>query len=114
MMNPHYCFQKRFIKKCSQAQTLGMQYSKQGVNVLKNTPTIIPGGLTSVMEISFISSRFTPHLKQNTTVIAAFGPTTAKAVKDAGLRLDVEAPTPEAPSMTAALEQYLKKESGNN
>ena len=37
----------------------------------------------------------------------------AKAVKEAGLRLDVEAPTPEAPSMTAALELYLKKEMSN-
>ena len=33
-----------------------------------------------------------------------------KAIKDAGLRLDMEAPTPEAPSITAALEMYLKKQ----
>ncbi|MFH0892907.1 MAG: uroporphyrinogen-III synthase [Bacteroidota bacterium] len=50
-----------------------------------------------------------PKFKQNTTVIAAFGPTTAKAVIDAGLRLDVEAPTPQAPSMTMAIDQFLKK-----
>lgn len=55
-----------------------------------------------------------PNFNQKDIRIGCFGPTTAKAVKDAGLRLDVEAPTPEAPSMTAALEQYLKKESGNN
>ena len=36
------------------------------------------------------------------------------SIKDAGLRLDVEAPTPEAPSMTAALDLYLKKELGGN
>ncbi|WP_257606533.1 uroporphyrinogen-III synthase, partial [Gabonia massiliensis] len=41
--------------------------------------------------------------------IGCFGPTTAKAVRDAGLRLDVEAPRPEAPSMTAALELYFKE-----
>jgi len=50
-----------------------------------------------------------PKFKQNAIKIAAFGPTTAKAVKDAGLNLNIEAPTPVAPSMTMALEQYLKK-----
>lgn len=40
--------------------------------------------------------------------IGAFGSATAKAVKDAGLRLDIEAPTPETPSMTAALDKYLE------
>ena len=50
-----------------------------------------------------------PDFEQNGTLIAAFGPTTVKAVKDAELRLDVEAPLPEAPSMTGAIELYLKK-----
>ena len=50
-----------------------------------------------------------PKFEQNGTVIAAFGPTTAKAVRDAGLRLDIEAPLPEAPSMTGAIELYIKK-----
>jgi uroporphyrinogen-III synthase len=42
--------------------------------------------------------------------IAAFGPTTAKAVRDNGLRLDLEAPLPEAPSMTGAMELFIKRE----
>ena len=50
-----------------------------------------------------------PAFKQNNTRIAAFGPATAKAVKDAGLVLDIEAPLPNAPSMTGALELYIKK-----
>lgn len=50
-----------------------------------------------------------PDFKQNKTRIAAFGPTTAKAVKDAGLILDIQAPLPNAPSMTGALELYIKK-----
>ncbi|MDR0994868.1 MAG: uroporphyrinogen-III synthase [Tannerella sp.] len=54
-----------------------------------------------------------PDFQQNDIRIGCFGPTTAKAIRDAGLRLDVEAPTPEAPSMTAALELYLKKETDN-
>jgi len=48
-----------------------------------------------------------PKFKQNKTRIACFGPTTAKAVEEAGLRLDVHAPNPKAPSMTMALEQYI-------
>ncbi len=60
---------------------------------------------------SGIHSLFTnfPDFKQNKTRIAAFGPTTAQAVLDAGLLLDIEAPLPNAPSMTGALELYIKK-----
>lgn len=55
-----------------------------------------------------------PDFEQNSTKIASFGPTTAKAVKDAGLRLDIEAPTAQAPSMTMALEQFIKKHNKAN
>lgn len=48
-----------------------------------------------------------PEFKQNKTRIAVFGATTAKAVEDAGLKIDILAPTPKAPSMTMALEQYI-------
>ena len=47
--------------------------------------------------------------KQEDIFIASFGTTTAKAVTDAGLRLDIPAPMPEAPSMTMALEQFIKQ-----
>ena len=46
---------------------------------------------------------------QNSTLIAAFGHTTSHAVIEAGLRLDIQAPVPEAPSMTMSIENYLKK-----
>ena len=50
-----------------------------------------------------------PDFKQNDTRIAAFGSTTKKAVEDHGLRLDIKAPSPESPSMTMAIDQYIKK-----
>lgn len=50
-----------------------------------------------------------PDFEQGEIVIATLGKTTAQAVKDAGLRLDIEAPTPQAPSITAAIEAYLKE-----
>lgn len=49
-----------------------------------------------------------PDFKQNNTMIAAFGPTTAKAIVDNNLRLDLHAPQPNAPSMTMAIEHYVK------
>lgn len=59
---------------------------------------------------SGVTSLFTnfPNFKQEKTRIAAFGSTTAKAVLDAGLVLDIQAPLPNAPSMTGALEVYIK------
>lgn len=50
-----------------------------------------------------------PDFKQNNTRIAVFGNTTAKAVEEHGLRVDILAPTPETPSMTMALEKYIEK-----
>ncbi len=64
-----------------------------------------PSGITSLFH-NF------PEFKQKKTRIAAFGPTTAKAVKEAGLILDIEAPHPNAPSMTGALEMYIRKANG--
>lgn len=49
-----------------------------------------------------------PEFKQNNTRIAVFGSTTSKAAEEAGLRIDICAPQPEAPSMTKALELYIK------
>ncbi len=49
-----------------------------------------------------------PEFKQNKTRIAVFGNSTIKAVEDRGLRVDIAAPTPETPSMTMALEKYIK------
>ncbi len=61
-----------------------------------------PGGIESLFK-NF------PDFKQNNTLIAAFGPTTANAVIKNNLRLDVHAPQPNAPSMTAAIENFVKE-----
>jgi uroporphyrinogen-III synthase len=61
-----------------------------------------PGGIESLFK-NF------PDFKQNDTIIAAFGPTTANAVLKNNLRLDVHAPQPNAPSMTAAIEIFVKE-----
>ena len=51
-----------------------------------------------------------PNYNQGDTKIATFGPATAKTVTEAGLRLDLQAPTPEYPSITAALDAYLTQQ----
>jgi len=61
-----------------------------------------PSGIQSLFE-NF------PDFKQNETRIAVFGNTTVKAATDNGLRVDIQAPTPETPSMTMALEKYIKE-----
>ena len=50
-----------------------------------------------------------PNFEQGEIQIGTFGPTTAQAVRDAGLRLDLEAPQPGFPSMTMALDNFLKE-----
>jgi uroporphyrinogen-III synthase len=60
-----------------------------------------PSGITSLF------NNF-PDFKQNDTRIAVFGRSTSEEAEQAGLRLDVVAPQPGLPSMTAAIEAYLK------
>ena len=62
-----------------------------------------PGGIESLLK-NF------PDFRQDKTVIAAFGPTTANAIVNNRLRLDLHAPQPNAPSMTGAIENFVKKE----
>ncbi len=54
-----------------------------------------------------------PNFRQGDVKIAVFGPTTAEAVINEGFRLDLQAPNPLAPSMTMALDNYLKEHNKN-
>ena len=51
-----------------------------------------------------------PDMKPGDIKIATFGPATAKAVREMGLSLDLEAPTERYPSMTGALRHFLQEE----
>lgn len=50
-----------------------------------------------------------PNFKQAGTRIAAFGHATAQMVKQLGYRLDIFAPNPQNPSMSMALDAYIKE-----
>lgn len=66
-----------------------------------------PAGIDSLMK-NF------PDFQQGDIRIGCLGASTAKAVENAGLRLDFTAPTPKAPSITAALDLYLKEVNEGN
>ena len=61
-----------------------------------------PTGVKSLLE-NF------PKFKQQDTRLAVFGPTTTKSVEENGLRVDISAPSKNAPSMLMALDQYIKE-----
>jgi uroporphyrinogen-III synthase len=61
-----------------------------------------PSGIKSLFE------NFS-DFSQGETRIAAFGTVTQKAVEEAGLQVDIPAPTPKYPSMTMALEDYIRE-----
>ncbi|MDR6299458.1 uroporphyrinogen-III synthase [Mesonia maritima] len=60
-----------------------------------------PSGIKSLFE-NF------PDFEQKNTRIAVFGNSTIKAAKEHGLTVNIKAPTPDTPSMTMALEKYIK------
>jgi uroporphyrinogen-III synthase len=59
-----------------------------------------PSGIRSLFD-SF------PNFAQQELLIGAFGSNTIRAVEESGLKLSIAAPAPKAPSMVAALDQYL-------
>ena len=65
-----------------------------------------PSGIKSLLQ-NF------PDFVQNGTKIATWGEQTAKAAEEAGLRLDIQAPSATAPSMTMALENFIKDHNKN-
>ncbi|MBQ2025138.1 MAG: uroporphyrinogen-III synthase [Paludibacteraceae bacterium] len=54
-----------------------------------------------------------PNFEQGDIVLATLGTKTAQAVTDAGLRLDIAAGTPQAPSIIGAIEAFFKENKVN-
>lgn len=91
------------FKKAILYQTVGNQVKEVIANRYDMIVFFSPSGVKSLLDN-------VPEFNQNETSIAAFGTTTSKAVKESGLRLDLKAPMPNAPSMVAALENFLKED----
>lgn len=84
-------------------KTVASNLSKLEINKYDMLIFFSPSGVASLFK-NF------PDYTQNGSLIAAFGPTTSKAVTSAGLKLDLAAPTKSSPSMTMAIEEYILKE----
>ncbi|MCK9270631.1 MAG: uroporphyrinogen-III synthase [Bacteroidales bacterium] len=83
-------------------RTLASDLSKLNIHSYDMIIFFSPSGVKSLQK-NF------PNYEQGDTKIGVFGPTTAKAVKEAGFTLNLNAPTKSAPSMTMALDQYIEK-----
>ncbi len=91
--------------ECVMYRTVSNDYPKDKPFDFDMLVFFTPAGVESLLK-NF------PDFKQGETRLACFGPSTKKAIEDAGLRCDLPAPTPEARSMTAAIENYLKEQKG--
>lgn len=114
---------EKFIVPCSDIQNKSIPalLDKEGINYQNATMyRTVCSDLSDLSDVSYdmlvfyspsgIESLYKnfPGFKQNNTKIAAFGTTTAKAVVEAGLSVDVHAPQPGMPSMTMAIESFIK------
>ncbi|MDE6012026.1 MAG: uroporphyrinogen-III synthase [Prevotella sp.] len=93
---------KLIHKECVMYKTVSNDFTEEEIKTFDYDMLIFfsPSGIES------LTKNF-PNFQQDKIAIATFGPATAKAVHDAGLRLDLEAPTEKYPSMTGALQHYL-------
>ncbi|MBQ9194939.1 MAG: uroporphyrinogen-III synthase [Bacteroidales bacterium] len=83
-----------FVKSVSQDLS-GMNLHDYDMMVLYN-----PADLRSLQE-NF------PDFQQGDIKLVSYGRSVVKPLEEAGLRIDVKAPSPEAPSVASAIEQYL-------
>ena len=87
-------------KECVMYRTISNDYPANEPFDFDMLVLFTPAGVESLIK-NF------PDFKQGDMRLACFGPATKKALEEAGFRVDLSAPTPEARSMTAAIEQYL-------
>ncbi len=94
-------------KECVMYRTVSNDFTPEEIKTFDYDMLVFfsPAGIESLIK-NF------PDFDQKHIAIATFGPATAKAVKDSGLRLDLEAPSEKYPSMTSALLHYLTEHEG--
>ena len=92
-------------KECVMYRTVSNDFSEDEKNNFDYDMALFfsPAGIKSLME-NF------PDTAENDLKIGTFGPSTAKAARDAGLELHLEAPTQRYPSMTGALRHFLQEQ----
>ena len=93
---------KLIHRECVMYKTVSNDFTEEEVKSFDYDMLVFfsPAGIES------LTKNF-PNFNQGDIAIATFGPATARAVQEAGLRLDLEAPTEKYPSMTGALQHFL-------
>ncbi len=94
-------------RECVMYRTVSNDFTPEEVKTFDYDMLIFfsPSGIES------LTKNF-PDFKQGEIAIATFGPSTAKAAKEANLRVDLEAPSEKYPSMTGALQHFLLERQG--
>lgn len=90
-------------KECIMYRTISNNFTPDEVFDYDMVVLFSPTGVTT------LTQNF-PDIAEKKIKIATFGPATAKMAREAGLNLVVEAPSVEYPSMTSALQAFLKEE----
>lgn len=90
------------FKECIMYRTVSNDFTKDEAFNYDLIVLFTPTGVSTLVK-NF------PDMAKRKVCIATFGPATAAQAKKLGLNLVIEAPTPQCPSMTSAIEQYLKK-----
>ncbi|MCI6503643.1 MAG: uroporphyrinogen-III synthase [Prevotella sp.] len=92
-------------KECVMYRTVSNNFTEQEIAEFDYDMAIFfsPAGVKALKE-NF------PDIRPDEIKIGTFGPSTAKAVKEMGLNLDLEAPSQKYPSMTGALRHFLQEE----
>lgn len=89
--------------ECVMYRTISNDYPKDQTFDFDMVVLFTPAGVKSLLK-NF------PDFKQTNARLACFGPVTKTAIEEAGLTCDCFAPTPQARSMTAAIEMYLEEQ----
>lgn len=89
-------------KECIMYRTISNAFPEDRAFDFDMVVLFTPAGVESLLK-NF------PQFNQGETHLACFGPATKKAMEEAGLHCNLSAPTPEAKSMTAAIEMYLQE-----
>ncbi|HOM40029.1 MAG TPA: uroporphyrinogen-III synthase [Bacteroidales bacterium] len=112
---PHNSEIPELLKKNNIKHTIGIFYKTisnhfESINDLLDYDIIV---FYSPSSIKSLRENF-PDFVQGNIKIAAFGPNTVMALEQEGFRVDIQAPNPKSPSMTMALDEYLKEYNKNH
>jgi uroporphyrinogen-III synthase len=89
--------------ECIMYRTVANDYPKDQPFDFDMVVLFTPAGVQSLI-------KNVPDIKERGIRLVSYGKATSAAMSEAGLPMHLEAPTPQAPSITGSLDLYLSKE----